>query len=140
MPTSNPTAAVPQATPAWWAHWLNLALQAALFIGVAIHPGWQPPPVLPIIVTIAAPLLAATSAVVLAISDHHLSKFNVENLVYAARAALKQAAALQAPTSPQTAVPAPTPAPAPVAVVAPVQGAVQAPVATPAAPSGLSLP
>jgi hypothetical protein len=62
--------APPESTPAWWIHYLNVALSTAAFVGVAVHPGWHPPAVLVLVVGPLALVLAVGSGMVFAVLHH----------------------------------------------------------------------
>jgi len=55
---------------AWWVHWLNVAIAVVAFVGVSIHPGWHPPPLLAEIVGPVAVVGALLSGLVFAVLDH----------------------------------------------------------------------
>lgn len=78
MTTTVAITAVPEAAPAWWIHWLNLAISAVAFIGVAVHPGWHPPAELVEIVAPLAVVLAVGSGLVFAVLHHKANTSNVQ--------------------------------------------------------------
>lgn len=70
--------AVPEATPAWWIHWLNIAISVVALVGVTVHPGWHPPAELVEIVTPLALVLAVVSGLVFAVFHHQTGTSNVQ--------------------------------------------------------------
>lgn len=67
----------PQVAPAWWIHWLNLALAAAAFVATVVQPGYHLPAIYGTVVGPLSIVLAIGSGALFAVLHH---KTGVSNL------------------------------------------------------------
>jgi hypothetical protein len=94
-----PASSAPIESSLWWGHLLSTLLAVVAFVGVAIHPGWQPPIWAAQVVAVAAPAMVLASTVVLMVLHH---KFDLYNLSHAFSAAYRSPALAQAKAAVKT--------------------------------------